>query len=75
MSESILRFRVWLYDNRKILTLIFVIYLLFLTSLEMVQFPYIDDTARQIYGDTNFWRHYSRLASELLSWTFQGSRH
>lgn len=41
----------------------------------MVQFPYIDDTARQIYGDTNFWRHYSRLASELLSWVFQGSRH
>ena len=41
----------------------------------MVQFPYFDDTARQIYGDTNFWRHYSRLASELLSWTFQGSRH
>lgn len=75
MSESIQRFKMWTYENRKMILLILGIYSLFLVSLGMVQFPYIDDTARQIYGDTNFWRHFSRLASELLSWVFQGSRH
>lgn len=75
MSESIHRFKMWTYENRKMILLILGIYSLFLVSLGMVQFPYIDDTARQIYGDTNFWRHFSRLASELLSWVFQGSRH
>ncbi|EGO9003107.1 PcfV, partial [Enterococcus faecalis] len=44
-------------------------------SIGNVNFPYIDDNARQIGGMTDFGKTYARWGSEFGSWLIQGSRH
>ncbi len=44
-------------------------------TLGLTYYPYIDDTQRQVEGNTSFGAHYARYGSELFSWIFQGSRH
>lgn len=65
----------WILENKYSLISVLGIYLVVLYTIGIVQYPYIDDTARQISGATNFWIHYSRFLSEIFSWAFQGSKH
>lgn len=44
-------------------------------SIGIVNFPYIDDAGRRIYGDTGFAESYCRWGSEIALWIVQGSRH
>ncbi len=62
-------------QNRYKLILIFSIYFITVLSIGIVNYPYIDDSLRQITGFTNFAEHYCRWGSEISSWAVQGSRH
>lgn len=58
----------------KVACLLFI-YEFVLILIGMTNFPYIDDTGRQIQGNTFFGAHYSRWGSEFLSWIVQGNDH
>lgn len=65
----------YIKDNRYKFTLIFLIYFTTILSIGIVNYPYIDDSLRQLTGFTGFAEHYSRWGSEISSWIVQGSRH
>lgn len=67
--------KLWVWDNKIPISIVVSMYFLLLYTIGIVQYPYIDDNARQISGATNFWIHYSRFISEIVSWFLQGSRH
>lgn len=57
------------------LILIFSIYFITILSIGIVNYPYIDDSLRQITGITGFAESYCRWGSEISSQIIQGSRH
>ncbi|MBO0474155.1 glucosyltransferase domain-containing protein [Enterococcus ureasiticus] len=57
------------------MSLIFLIYLLANLAIGIVNFPYLDDVGRQLWGYSKFAEGYSRWGSEILAWVIQGSRH
>ncbi|MGX7243474.1 glucosyltransferase domain-containing protein, partial [Enterococcus quebecensis] len=65
----------WAKENRSLLLMTVLIYQVPILAIGIINFPYLDDTARQITGATDFARSYSRWVSEIASWFVQGSRH
>lgn len=65
----------WLKSNKLLLLTNFIIYQFGVLAIGIINYPYIDDIARQIEGKTDFARSYSRWGSEIGSWFIQGSRH
>lgn len=61
-------------DQRNLI-LIALLYQIGILSIGILNYPYIDDTARQLTGKTDFAWSYSRWGSEVASWLVQGSRH
>ncbi|HJF78021.1 MAG TPA: glucosyltransferase domain-containing protein [Enterococcus cecorum] len=75
IKEKLNCLKVWINENKIPIYIVFSMYSVLLYTIGVVQYPYIDDNARQITGATNFWIHYSRFISEIVSWFLQGSRH
>ncbi|WER44386.1 glucosyltransferase domain-containing protein (plasmid) [Enterococcus faecalis] len=69
------KFQSWLMANKNLLITSVVMCQVLVLSIGIINFPYIDDTGRQIDGNTDFARSYSRWGSEIGSWLVQGSRH
>lgn len=65
----------WCIENKAYLLLIISIYQVAVLSIGIINFPYLDDNARQVAGMTDFGTTYARWGSEFLSWFVQGSRH
>lgn len=65
----------WCIENKAYLLLIILIYQVAVLSIGIINFPYLDDNARQVAGMTDFGTTYARWGSEFLSWFVQGSRH
>lgn len=61
-------------DKVKIITL-FIIIEFYNLVLGLLNYTYIDDSFRQITGNTDFAISYSRWGSEITAWLIQGSRH
>ncbi|MFD1411371.1 glucosyltransferase domain-containing protein [Lapidilactobacillus gannanensis] len=74
-QKGLKNFYHFIEDNILKVVAVITVYLISISAIGLVNFPYIDDTARQIDGSTNFGRHYGRWGSELLSWLVQGSHH
>lgn len=68
-------FKKWLSKNKYLIFMTVGIYEAAILAIGIVNFPYIDDTARQLAGGTDFAKSYSRWGSEFASWLVQGSRH
>lgn len=64
-----------LKENKNKIFVLFLIYQSVIVSIGILNYPYIDDSFRQLHGVTDFAWSYSRWGSELLSWGIQGSRH
>ncbi|MGM0215611.1 glucosyltransferase domain-containing protein [Enterococcus sp. AZ109] len=75
MKEETKKVKKLLYDNRYRLGMVVLIYQSTLIAIGLVNFPYLDDAARQLNGRTDFAFSYSRWGSEIASWFVQGSRH
>lgn len=69
------KLKMWLLENKWKLIFIFTIYQIAILSIGIVNFPYIDDTSRQLHGGTDFAWSYSRWGSEFAAFAVQGSRH
>ena len=63
----------WCIENKAYLLLIILIYQVAVLSIGIINFPYLDDNARQVAGMTDFGTTYARWGSEFLSWFVQGS--
>lgn len=74
-QNDVLNGKQWARINKVPIAIIFGGYLSVLVVIGLSNYPYIDDTVRQITGMTNFAAHYSRWISEIGSWIVQGSRH
>lgn len=61
--------------NKRSILLVFFIYLVINLAIGIVNFPYLDDVGRQLWGYSKFAEGYSRWGSEILAWVIQGSRH
>ncbi|MGG5341279.1 glucosyltransferase domain-containing protein [Enterococcus sp. AZ192] len=61
--------------NKRSILLVFFIYLVINLAIGIVNFPYLDDVGRQLWGYSKFAEGYSRWGSEILAWMIQGSRH
>jgi hypothetical protein len=62
-------------QNRYKIGIVFAIYSFALLAIGLVNFPYLDDVGRQLWGYSKFAEGYSRWGSEILAWIYQGSRH
>ena len=58
----------WCIENKAYLLLIILIYQVAVLSIGIINFPYLDDNARQVAGMTDFGTTYARWGSEFLSW-------
>lgn len=65
----------WINENKVLLFITILIYQMAILAIGLVNFPYMDDSARQLTGTTDFGITYSRWGSEIGSWVVQGSRH
>lgn len=74
MKSSVKEFIAFLKEKKQESILIFIIYSTSLSSIGLINFPYLDDTARRVEGIPNFGVHYSRWMSEVAAWFVQGSR-
>ncbi len=72
MKEKVFNF--WELNKQK-LVIVLILYCVSITSIGLVNYPYIDDIARRIEGVGNFAEHYSRYLSEYASYIVQGSHH
>ncbi|MBO0440407.1 glucosyltransferase domain-containing protein [Candidatus Enterococcus ikei] len=75
LTKKIPLIKDWAKENKSLLITTVLIYQVAILAIGLVAFPYIDDTARQLTGATDFARSYSRWGSEIASWLVQGSRH
>lgn len=75
LTKKIPLIKDWAKENKSLLITTVLIYQVAILAIGIVAFPYIDDTARQLTGATDFARSYSRWGSEIASWLVQGSRH
>lgn len=74
-KEGIQRFISKVKENKSKAIFVLGFYVIAITAIGLVNFPYIDDVGRQLQGQTFFGWHYGRWGSEYLSWLVQGSQH
>ncbi|MDR2660906.1 MAG: glucosyltransferase domain-containing protein [Lactobacillaceae bacterium] len=75
METYKIQFKKFFNKNKLSIIIIFSIYLIAILSIGIINYPYIDDIARQRTGVTDFAKSYSRWGSEITSWIIYGSKH
>lgn len=67
MHNQLHLFSNWAKKNRVQLLMTVILYQIAILTIGLVNFPYMDDTVRQIAGNTDFASTYSRWGSEIAS--------